>query len=101
MGGGLPWPLCPEGCCNGVLGRVTPRLPPPRDLAGLGVLLVLLQPPASAPQTEGPYDMILPRASTASPAAGSASSTLRAEDAFAAQARHTGTQRDGRSCQVG
>ncbi|NXG83751.1 GPC5C protein, partial [Stercorarius parasiticus] len=50
--------------------------------------------------TEGPYDVILPRASTTSPAAGSASSTLRAEDAFAAQARHAGTQRDGRSCQV-
>nr|XP_021156059.1 G-protein coupled receptor family C group 5 member C isoform X2 [Columba livia] len=48
--------------------------------------------------TESPYDVILPRASTASP--GSASSTLRAEDAFAAQARHTGTQRDTRSCQV-
>ncbi|NXQ93039.1 GPC5C protein, partial [Sagittarius serpentarius] len=68
--------------------------------AGLGVLPVPLQPPVSAPQTEGPYDMILPRASTASPAAGSASSTLRAEDAFAAQARHAGAQRDGRSCQV-
>lgn len=50
--------------------------------------------------TEGPYDVILPRASTASPATGSASSTLRAEDAFAAQARHAGTQWDGRSCQV-
>ncbi|NXJ44924.1 GPC5C protein, partial [Spizaetus tyrannus] len=50
--------------------------------------------------TEAPYDVILPRASTASPAAGSASSTLRAEDAFAAQARHAGAQRDGRSCQV-
>ncbi|NXO57939.1 GPC5C protein, partial [Aramus guarauna] len=49
---------------------------------------------------EGPYDVILPRASTASPVAGSASSTLRAEDAFAAQARHAGAQRDGRSCQV-
>lgn len=60
-----------------------------------------LQPPVSAPQTEGPYDVILPRASTASPAAGSASSTLRAEDAFAAQARHAGAQRDSRSCQVG
>ncbi|NXE30338.1 GPC5C protein, partial [Ardeotis kori] len=50
--------------------------------------------------SEGPYDVILPRASTGSPAAGSASSTLRAEDAFAAQARHAGTQRDARSCQV-
>ncbi|NXN14480.1 GPC5C protein, partial [Indicator maculatus] len=50
--------------------------------------------------TEGPYDVILPRASTSSPAAGSASSTLRAEDAFAVQARHAGTQRDVRNCQV-
>lgn len=50
--------------------------------------------------TEGPYDVILPRASTASPAAGSTSSTLRAEDAFAVQARPGGAPRDGRSCQV-
>ncbi|XP_055556794.1 G-protein coupled receptor family C group 5 member C isoform X2 [Falco cherrug] len=50
--------------------------------------------------TEGPYDVILPRASTSSPAAGSSSSTLRAEDAFAAQARHGSAQRDGRNCQV-
>ncbi|NWR80756.1 GPC5C protein, partial [Centropus unirufus] len=50
---------------------------------------------------EGPYDVILPRASTSSPASGSASSTLRAEDAFAAQARHGSAQRDSRSCQVG
>ncbi|XP_054702463.1 G-protein coupled receptor family C group 5 member C isoform X1 [Grus americana] len=70
------------------------------DPAGLGVLPAPLQPPASAPQSDGPYDVILPRASTASPVAGSASSTLRAEDAFAVQARHAGAQRDGRSCQV-
>lgn len=50
--------------------------------------------------SEGPYDMILPRATAASPAAGSASSTLRAEDAFAVQARHAAAQRDGRSGQV-
>ncbi|XP_033923830.1 G-protein coupled receptor family C group 5 member C isoform X2 [Melopsittacus undulatus] len=50
--------------------------------------------------TEGPYDVILPRASTASPAAGSTSSTLRAEDAFAVQARAGGAPRDTRSCQV-
>ncbi|XP_027510540.1 G-protein coupled receptor family C group 5 member C [Corapipo altera] len=49
--------------------------------------------------SEGPYDVILPRAST-SPAPGSASSTLRAEDAFAAQARHISTSRDTRSFQV-
>ncbi|NXF76597.1 GPC5C protein, partial [Sclerurus mexicanus] len=49
--------------------------------------------------SEGPYDVILPRAST-SPAPGSASSTLRAEDAFAAQARHAGIPRDTRSCQM-
>ncbi|XP_068770216.1 G-protein coupled receptor family C group 5 member C [Struthio camelus] len=49
---------------------------------------------------EGPYDVILPRASTASPAMGSASSTLRAEDAFAVQARHAAASRDGRSSQV-
>lgn len=39
--------------------------------------------------------MILPRATAASPAAGSASSTLRAEDAFAVQARHAAAQRSG------
>ncbi|NXU21175.1 GPC5C protein, partial [Pardalotus punctatus] len=50
--------------------------------------------------SEGPYDVILPRAST-SPMPGSASSTLRAEDAFAAQVRHSGIPRDTRSCQVG
>ncbi|KAM9177776.1 oxidoreductase-like domain-containing protein 1 isoform 3-T3 [Mergus octosetaceus] len=46
-------------------------------------------------KSEGPYDMILPRATAASPAAGSASSTLRAEDAFAVQARHATAQRSG------
>ncbi|KAM9371352.1 G-protein coupled receptor family C group 5 member C [Phaethornis superciliosus] len=51
-------------------------------------------------RTEGPYDVILPRASTGSPAAGSTSSTLRAEDAFTAQARPTSTPRDSRGCQV-
>ncbi|XP_054027064.1 G-protein coupled receptor family C group 5 member C [Dryobates pubescens] len=70
------------------------------DHTGLGMFSVPLHPPVSAPQTEGPYDVILPRASTSSPAAGSASSTLRAEDAFAVQARHAGAQRDGRNCQV-
>ncbi|NXP65022.1 GPC5C protein, partial [Chloropsis cyanopogon] len=50
--------------------------------------------------SEGPYDVILPRAST-SPMPSSASSTLRAEDAFAAQARHSSIPRDTRSCQVG
>uniref|UniRef100_A0A8C3V5H4 G protein-coupled receptor class C group 5 member C n=1 Tax=Catharus ustulatus TaxID=91951 RepID=A0A8C3V5H4_CATUS len=50
--------------------------------------------------SEGPYDVILPRAST-SPMPGSASSTLRAEDAFAAQSRHSSIPRDTRSCQVG
>ncbi|NXN96419.1 GPC5C protein, partial [Rhinopomastus cyanomelas] len=50
--------------------------------------------------TEGPYDVILPRASTGSPGPGSASSTLRAEDAFVVSARPSGTQRDGRGCQV-
>ncbi|XP_053816597.1 G-protein coupled receptor family C group 5 member C isoform X1 [Vidua chalybeata] len=49
--------------------------------------------------SEGPYDVILPRAST-SPMPGSASSTLRAEDAFAVQARHSSIPRDTRSCQV-
>lgn len=75
---------------------------PPSSLGtpwGWGCSWCLCSPPSSALQTESPYDVILPRASTASP--GSASSTLRAEDAFAAQARHTGTQRDTRSCQVG
>lgn len=74
---------------------------PHRECArGLGVLPV---PPRThfPPQSEGPYDMILPRATAASPAAGSASSTLRAEDAFAVQARHAAAQRDGRSGQVG
>lgn len=48
-------------------------------------------------QSEGPYDVILPRATAAS----SASSTLRAEDAFAVQARHAAAQRDARGSQVG
>uniref|UniRef100_A0A493T6H5 G protein-coupled receptor class C group 5 member C n=2 Tax=Anas platyrhynchos TaxID=8839 RepID=A0A493T6H5_ANAPP len=46
-------------------------------------------------KSEGPYDMILPRATATSTAAGSASSTLRAEDAFAVQARHAAAQRSG------
>ncbi|XP_039937649.1 G-protein coupled receptor family C group 5 member C [Hirundo rustica] len=48
---------------------------------------------------EGPYDVILPRAST-TPMPGSASSTLRAEDTFAAPPRHSSIPRDTRSCQV-
>ncbi|NXJ85752.1 GPC5C protein, partial [Trogon melanurus] len=60
-------------------------------------MALMHKPPLSA---EGPYDVILPRASTGSPPPRSASSTLRAEDAFAAQARPPSAQRDGRSCQV-
>lgn len=72
--------------------------------AGVGPLLAELpqehsQPSAfcCSPQSEGPYDVILPRATNAS----SASSTLRAEDAFAVQARHAAAQRDARGSQVG
>lgn len=69
-------------------------------LWGWGIPGVVTFRSLSVPQSEGPYDVILPRAST-SPMPGSASSTLRAEDAFAAQARHSSIPRDTRSCQVG
>uniref|UniRef100_A0A8D0LA38 G protein-coupled receptor class C group 5 member C n=1 Tax=Sphenodon punctatus TaxID=8508 RepID=A0A8D0LA38_SPHPU len=49
--------------------------------------------------SEGPYDVILPRATAHSQVLGSASSTLRAEDAYAAQSRQT-AQKDGKSVQV-
>lgn len=81
-----------------VVGHPSPSSP--GDPFGAGGAASAATAPC-APQSEGPYDVILPRASTASPAAGSASSTLRAEDAFAVQARHAGAQRDGRSGQVG
>lgn len=72
----------------------------------LGLDPLLAELPSSIPsllhspvplQSEGPYDVILPRATAAS----SASSTLRAEDAFAVQARHAAAQRDARGSQVG
>lgn len=41
---------------------------------------------------EGSYDLILPRATANSQAIGSANSTLRAEDAYAAQSQHAAAQ---------
>nr|XP_025968251.1 G-protein coupled receptor family C group 5 member C [Dromaius novaehollandiae] len=75
---------------SGYNGQLLPSVYQPTEMA------LMHKGPA-----EGPYDVILPRASPASPAMGSASSTLRAEDAFAAQARHAAASpRDGRGSQV-
>ncbi|XP_019371420.1 PREDICTED: G-protein coupled receptor family C group 5 member C [Gavialis gangeticus] len=49
---------------------------------------------------ESPYDVILPRATANSLAMGSANSTLRAEDVYAAQARQAAGPKDGRGQQT-
>lgn len=56
--------------------------------------------PLSRWQPESPYDVILPRATANSLAMGSANSTLRAEDVYAAQARQAAGPKDGRGQQV-
>ncbi|NWU67575.1 GPC5C protein, partial [Pterocles burchelli] len=62
---------------SGYNGQLLPSVYQPTEMA------LMHKPPDSTPQSDGPYDVILPRACTASPASGSSSSTLRAEDAFA------------------
>lgn len=52
-------------------------------------------------QSEGAYDVILPRATANSQVMGSANSTLRAEDMYAAQSHQAATPpRDGKNSQV-
>ena len=52
-------------------------------------------------QSEGAYDVILPRATANSQVMGSANSTLRAEDMYAAQSHQAATSpKDGKSSQV-
>lgn len=52
-------------------------------------------------QAEGPYDVILPRATANSQVMGSANSTLRAEDMYAAQSHQAAVaQKDDRNSQV-
>lgn len=52
-------------------------------------------------QSEGAYDVILPRATANSQVTGSANSTLRAEDMYAAQSHQAATPlRDGKNSQV-
>ncbi|XP_074870476.1 G-protein coupled receptor family C group 5 member C [Carettochelys insculpta] len=50
--------------------------------------------------SEGSYDIILPRATASSQPVGSTSSTLRAEDVYAAQSRHAAAQKDGKGVQA-
>uniref|UniRef100_A0A8C8RVD5 G protein-coupled receptor class C group 5 member C n=1 Tax=Pelusios castaneus TaxID=367368 RepID=A0A8C8RVD5_9SAUR len=50
--------------------------------------------------SEGPYDVILPRATANSQVIGSANSTLRAEDVYGAQSRQAAAQKDGKGTQV-
>lgn len=52
-------------------------------------------------QSEGAYDVILPRATANSQVTGSANSTLRAEDMYAAQSHQAASPlRDGKNSQV-
>lgn len=52
-------------------------------------------------QTEGPYDVILPRATANSQVMGSANSTLRAEDMYIIQSHQAATpNKDGKNSQV-
>uniref|UniRef100_A0A8D0DI59 G protein-coupled receptor class C group 5 member C n=1 Tax=Salvator merianae TaxID=96440 RepID=A0A8D0DI59_SALMN len=50
--------------------------------------------------SDGPYDVILPRATANSQVMGSANSTLRAEEAYISQNKQTTTQKDGKSGQA-
>ncbi|XP_065272138.1 G-protein coupled receptor family C group 5 member C [Emys orbicularis] len=50
--------------------------------------------------SEGNYNVILPRASANSQMTSSANSTLRAEDAYAAQSWHAAAQKDGKGVQA-
>ncbi|XP_023960409.2 G-protein coupled receptor family C group 5 member C [Chrysemys picta bellii] len=50
--------------------------------------------------SEGNYNVILPRASASSQVTSSANSTLRAEDAYAAQSWHAAAQKDGKGVQA-
>lgn len=50
--------------------------------------------------SEGPYDVILPRATANSQVMSSANSTLRAEDAYISQNKQTAAQKDGKSGQA-
>ncbi|XP_028569990.2 G-protein coupled receptor family C group 5 member C isoform X1 [Podarcis muralis] len=50
--------------------------------------------------SEGPYDVILPRATANSQVMGSANSTLRAEDAYISQNKQPVAQKDGKSGQA-
>ncbi|XP_053158844.1 G-protein coupled receptor family C group 5 member C isoform X2 [Hemicordylus capensis] len=50
--------------------------------------------------SEGPYDVILPRATANSQVMGSANSTLRAEDAYISQNKQAVAQKDGKSEQA-
>uniref|UniRef100_A0ABM5FN66 G-protein coupled receptor family C group 5 member C isoform X1 n=2 Tax=Pogona vitticeps TaxID=103695 RepID=A0ABM5FN66_9SAUR len=50
--------------------------------------------------SEGPYDVILPRATANSQVMGSANSTLRAEDAYISQNKPAVAQKDGKSGQT-
>ena len=52
-------------------------------------------------QSDGAYDVILPRATANSQVTGSANSTLRAEDIYAAQGRQEATlPKEGKNSQV-
>uniref|UniRef100_A0A7M4FQT8 G protein-coupled receptor class C group 5 member C n=1 Tax=Crocodylus porosus TaxID=8502 RepID=A0A7M4FQT8_CROPO len=66
------------------------------------LLTSVYQPTEMALMHKGPspYDVILPRATANSLAMGSANSTLRAEDVYAAQARQAAGPKDGRGQQV-
>ena len=55
----------------------------------------------SSLQSDGAYDVILPRATANSQVTGSANSTLRAEDIYAAQSRQEATlPKEGRNSQA-
>lgn len=64
------------------------------------VLIVDLLLFLSCLQSEGPYDVILPRATANSQVMSSANSTLRAEDAYMSQNKQTAVPKDGKSGQV-
>lgn len=60
-----------------------------------------LRPCSPFQASEGAYDVILPRATANSQAMGSANSTLRAEDMYAAQSRQAATpSKDDKNSQV-
>lgn len=106
--GGVPHPMLPVGPCWGAVAGGAEKegswpAQPCRKQSVCAPALAEAGYETSCPsfQSEGAYDVILPRATANSQVTGSANSTLRAEDMYAAQSHQAATPlRDGKNSQV-